>query len=68
MNNLSWGWYGFVVLIMQVSGDTMAGEPAFADIVPGHLRDAAFIHIQEVIFVTQERDTLCSFPLFTVAI
>lgn len=57
-----------MVLIMQVSGDTMAGEPAFADIVPGHLRDAAFIHIQEVIFVTQERDTLCSFPLFTVAI
>ena len=42
---------------MQVSGDAMAGEPAFADIVPEHLRDAAFIHVQKVIFVTQERVT-----------
>jgi len=53
---------------MQVSGDAMAGEPAFADIVPGHLRNATFIHVQKVIFVTQERVTFCNLPLFTLAI
>jgi len=47
---------------MQVSGDAMAGEPAFADIVPGNPRDAAFIHVQKVMFVTQERVTFYNLP------
>jgi hypothetical protein len=68
MISLSREWWWICGIIMQVSGDAMAGEPAFADIVPGHLRDAAFIHVQKVIFVTQERVTFCNLPLFTLAI
>jgi hypothetical protein len=34
-------------VMMQVPGDALACQPAFADIVPGN-RETAFIHVQQV--------------------
>jgi hypothetical protein len=45
-----WPECGFIIhaVAMQVPGDALAREPAFADIVPGDLWETAFVHLQEV--------------------
>ena len=59
----SWWIYSIIInlLIIKVPGDTMAGKPASADIVPRHLWEASIIHVQEVRFSARELTLLQSF-------